>query len=63
MEATPYWKLIREMRDAYNHRLRLVQYACQNGLKAAARAFQATRRTVRKWHSGLSGKCCSVGRG
>jgi len=49
MEATAYWKLVREMKDAYNHRLRLVQYARQNGLKAAARAFQTTRRTVRKW--------------
>jgi len=49
MEATPYWKLVREMRDAYNHRLRLVSYARQNGLKAAARFFQTTRRTVRKW--------------
>jgi len=49
MEATPYWSLIREMKDAYNHRLRLVACARQNGLKAAARAFQTTRRTVRKW--------------
>jgi transposase len=49
MEATPYWKLVREMRDAYNHRLRMVSYARQNGLKAAARFFQTTRRTVRKW--------------
>lgn len=49
MEATAYWSLIREMKDAYNHRLRLVAYARQNGLKAAARAFQTTRRTVRKW--------------
>jgi transposase len=49
MEATPYWSLIREMRNPYNHRLRLVAYARQNGLKAAARLFQTTRRTVRKW--------------
>jgi len=49
MEATPYWSLIREMKDAYNHRLRLVSYARQHGLKAAARFFQTTRRTVRKW--------------
>jgi len=49
MEATAYWKLIREMKHPYNHRLQLVQYARQNGVKAAARAFQTTRRTVRKW--------------
>ena len=49
MESIPYWSLIREMKDAYNHRLRLVAYARQHGLKAAARAFQTTRRTVRKW--------------
>src|SRR3972149_4674077 len=65
MEATPYWSLIREMKDAYNHRLRLVACARQNGLKAAARAFPTPprppavappprppappRRTVRKW--------------
>jgi transposase len=44
-----YFDLIREMRDAYNHRLRLVQYARQHGIKAAARAFATTVRTVRKW--------------
>ncbi|MCI0402590.1 MAG: helix-turn-helix domain-containing protein, partial [Acidobacteria bacterium] len=49
MEATPYWELVREMSNAYNHRLRLVSYARQHGLKAAAHAFQTTRRTVRKW--------------
>lgn len=49
MQVIPYWSLIREMKDAYNHRLRLVAYARQNGLKAAARSFQTTRRTVRKW--------------
>src|SRR4030067_865640 len=38
----PYFDLVREMKDAYNHRLRLVDYARQNGMKAAARAFQTT---------------------
>jgi len=32
-----YFDLIREMRDRYNHRLRLIQYARQLGIKAAAR--------------------------
>ncbi len=49
--ATParYYDLIREMRDAYNHRLRLVQYARQHGLKPTARAFTTSVPTVRKW--------------
>ncbi len=34
--------LIREMRDAHNHRLRMVQHARQHGIKPTARAF-ATR--------------------
>jgi transposase len=45
----PYYDLVREMRDAYNHRLRLVQYARQEGIKPAARAFATTVPTVRKW--------------
>ena len=45
----PYYQLIREMKDAYNHRLRLVDYARQQGIKAAARLFQTTVPTVRKW--------------
>lgn len=44
-----YFDLIREMRDRYNHCLRLVQYARQSGIKAAARAFATTVPTVRKW--------------
>jgi hypothetical protein len=44
-----YFDLIREMRNAFNRRLRLVTYARQQGLKAAARAFQTTVPTVRKW--------------
>ncbi len=44
-----YFDLIREMRDRYNHRLRLVQYARRYGIKAAARAFATTVPTVRKW--------------
>jgi len=41
--------LVREMRDAYNHRLRLVQSARQHGIKPTARAFVTTVPTVRKW--------------
>ena len=45
----PYYDLIREMKDAYNHRLRLVDSARQRGIKATARLFQTTVPTVRKW--------------
>ena len=45
----PYYDLVREMRDAYNHRLRLVQFARREGIKPAARAFATTVPTVRKW--------------
>src|SRR5712691_5620200 len=44
-----YFDLIREMRDAYNHRLRLVESARQRGIKPTARQFAATVPTVRKW--------------
>jgi transposase len=47
--STPYFVLIREMRDAYNHRLRLVESARQRGIKPTARLFQTTVPTVRKW--------------
>ncbi len=44
-----YFDLIREMKNPFNHRLRLVGYARQKGIKAAARTFQTTVPTVRKW--------------
>ncbi len=37
------------MKSAYNHRLRLVAYARQHGIKPTARLFQTTVPTVRKW--------------
>jgi transposase len=47
--SASYFVLLREMRDAYNHRLRLVQSARQIGIKPTARLFQTTVPTVRKW--------------
>jgi len=44
-----YFDLVREMKDAYNHRLRLVESARQRGIKATARLFVTTVPTVRKW--------------
>src|SRR5712692_6512620 len=45
----PYDDLVREMRDAYNHRRRLVDWARPRGLKPTARLFVTTVPTVRKW--------------
>jgi transposase len=47
----PYFDLIREMKNPYAYRLALVDYARQHGIKAAARVFQTTVLTVRKWLS------------
>ena len=47
--AVPYFVLVREMQNAYNHRLRLVESARQRGIKPTARLFATTVRTVRKW--------------
>lgn len=47
--SAPYFDLIREMRDAYNHRLRLVESARARGIKPTARLFATTVPTVRKW--------------
>jgi len=43
-----YFDLVRKMKDAYNHRLRLVESAKQRGIKLAARLFATTEHTVRK---------------
>lgn len=37
------------MKNPYNHRRRLVDYAQARGTKAAAREFRTTLFTVRKW--------------
>ena len=47
--SAPYFVLIREMKNAYNHRLRLVHAVRQWGIKPTARLFQTTVPTVRKW--------------
>ena len=44
-----YFELIRQMKNPFNYRFGLVGYARQHGIKAAARAFQTTVPTVRKW--------------
>lgn len=49
MRPNPYYDLMRESKDPTELRLRLVRYAAQHGVKAAAREFAATPKTVRKW--------------
>jgi hypothetical protein len=49
----PYFDLVRQMKNAFNYRLRLVTCARQQGIKAAARAFRTTVPTARKWLAGL----------
>ncbi len=47
--CAPYFALVRDMKNAYNHRLRLVESARQRGIKPTGRLFQTTVPTVRKW--------------
>src|SRR5713101_7444717 len=44
-----YFDLVREMKNAYNHRLRLVESVRDRGIKPTARLFATTLPTVRKW--------------
>jgi transposase len=44
-----YFDVVRGMKNPFDYRLRLVAHARQHGIKAAARAFQTTVPTVRKW--------------
>jgi len=46
---TRYFDLVREMKNPYNHRLRLVESAKQRGIKRTAQLFATTVPTVRKW--------------
>ena len=45
----PYFDVVREMKNAFNYRLRLVMDARQHGIKAAARTYRTTVPSVRKW--------------
>jgi transposase len=49
LTSVRYFDLVREMKNAYNHRLRLVASAKQRGIKPTARLFGTTVSTVRKW--------------
>jgi transposase len=47
--AVRYFDLVREMKNAYHHRLRLVESAKERGIKPTARLFATSTLTVRKW--------------
>src|SRR5882762_11201377 len=47
--AAGYFDLVREMKNACNHRLRLVESAKHRGIEPTARLFATTVPTVRKW--------------
>jgi transposase len=47
--STRYFDLVREMKNAYNHRLRLVESVKERGIKPTARLFATSTLTVRKW--------------
>src|SRR3970282_483896 len=51
MSPIPYYHLYRDLRRPYTFRIKLVQYAHEHGVSAAARAFATTRKTVRKWRT------------
>jgi transposase InsO family protein len=44
-----YNDLIRDMSNKFNLRLEIVRFAREHGVSEAAREFETTRRTVRKW--------------
>src|SRR5579872_7191202 len=44
-DGRPYFDLIREMKSAYNHRLRLVESVRQRGIKPTARLFCTSPQT------------------
>ncbi len=45
----PYFDLVRQMKNPFSYRLRLVMHARHHGIKATAREFRTTVPTVRKW--------------
>lgn len=45
----PYYQIIKPMKNKFNFRYHLVQYAKTHSVSKAAREFSTTRSTVRKW--------------
>ena len=51
-----YYTEMRQASDPKHLRLHLVQFAKEHGVKAAARAFRTTPKTVRKWRDRYNGR-------
>lgn len=47
----PYYQIIKHMKNKFNFRYHLVQYAKNHSVSQAAREFSTTRKIVRKWIS------------
>jgi hypothetical protein len=52
-----YFEVIHNMHSAFDDRLRLASQARQHGIKATARAFSTTSRTVAKMAGWYAIKC------
>ncbi|MDC7126904.1 MAG: helix-turn-helix domain-containing protein [Spirochaetales bacterium] len=51
-----YYQLIKNSKDPVPFRTEMVKYAIENGNKPAAKNFQTTPKTVRKWRKPLRRK-------
>ncbi len=47
----PYYQIIKDMKNKFNFRYHLVQYAKTHSVSQATREFSTTRKVVRKWIS------------
>lgn len=55
-----YFNMLKEFKEPENLRVRLVLYAREHGIKAAARHFACDRNTVRLWLGRYDGKKASL---
>jgi len=60
MRPYAYYTVMRQSQDPKTLRLRMAVYAKDKGVKAAARAFHSTPKTVRKWVNRFDGKLASL---
>lgn len=49
MVSVSYCEFLRDSQDPYHFRVKLVEYAVEQGIKGAAKHFSCSRNTVRKW--------------
>jgi transposase-like protein len=49
MASVSYCEVLKDSKDPYFFRVKLVEYAIKHGIKGAARCFSCSRNTVRKW--------------